>query len=237
MKFGVIKSKIEKCLAEAYKNKTFKKDIFVFNELVLKNKNLSRLYYLYEELSEKKELTESVANEFINESVKLYENTVNKITSNSINELNLWLSHIKTKNIYENIDNLFSADVTNLEEKIKSKKVIVESLKSKKEEELNLDVSLKTLNNTANKTLENFVSQLSESSQKELNNILTEDETKLNMKYELLKETVVEKLEELKENEDDSETINKINETVQKVTSEKFNRLNYFKLKQLNKSI
>jgi hypothetical protein len=237
MKFGVIKSKIEKCLSESYKNKTFKKDIFIFNELVLKNKNVSKLYYLYEELSNKKELTESVANEFVNESIKLYENTVNKIPVKTINEINLWVSHVKTKNTYQDIDNLFSTDVVNLEEKIKSKKTILEGLKSKQEVLEEMDVSLKTLNNAAKTTLDKFISQLSESSQKELKNILTEEETKVKMKYEILKESVVEKLEELREDESDGETVNKINETIDKVSNEQFTRLNYFKLKQLHKNI
>ena len=38
MKFGVLKSKIEKCLIESYNKNTFKDNIFIFNELVRKNK-------------------------------------------------------------------------------------------------------------------------------------------------------------------------------------------------------
>jgi hypothetical protein len=56
MKFGILKSKIEDCLVESYKKNSLKKDMFVFEELVLKNKSLSTLYFLYDELSKNKGL-------------------------------------------------------------------------------------------------------------------------------------------------------------------------------------
>jgi hypothetical protein len=128
MKFGLIKSKIEKLLTESYKKNSFKNTLFVFNELVLENKNISKLYYLYDELSSKKGLNESIASELINQSIVVYENTINKISKKNLEELNLWVGHIKSKNNYENLDNLFSTSVLTLENKIKSKKIILESL-------------------------------------------------------------------------------------------------------------
>ena len=47
MKFGILKSRIENCLVESYRKDTLKKNMFVFEELVLKNKSLSTLYFLY----------------------------------------------------------------------------------------------------------------------------------------------------------------------------------------------
>ena len=69
MKFGILKSKIEKMLLESYKTNTFKNEIKNFNELVLKNRNMSKLFYLYDELNSNKNLSESVANEYIFESI------------------------------------------------------------------------------------------------------------------------------------------------------------------------
>jgi preprotein translocase subunit SecA len=51
MKFGKLKSKIENKLIESYKNDTIKNDMSKFNSLVLKNKNVSKLFYLYDELT------------------------------------------------------------------------------------------------------------------------------------------------------------------------------------------
>ena len=71
MKFGILKSKIEQTLFESYVDKTLKKDIFVFEELILKNKNLSKLFYLYDELSSNLGLNESLASELIDKSISL----------------------------------------------------------------------------------------------------------------------------------------------------------------------
>ena len=104
MKFGILKSKIEKCLVESYNNNTFKDNIFIFNELVKKNKNISKIYYLYDELSSKKGLNESVANDFINESITIYENTINKISKKNLEEISIWVGKVEAKNNYEEID-------------------------------------------------------------------------------------------------------------------------------------
>jgi hypothetical protein len=153
-------------------------------------------------------------------------------------DLNLWLSEIKTNNNYEHIDNLFSNNVLTLENKIKSKNTIVENLKSspvKMEGTLNLPV--KKLVDVANKTVNKFLEGLNENSKKTLMKILSENEDKLKLKYEVLKETVVDKLEELKEIENETEVISRIDETIGKIQKEKFDRINYFKLQELHKNI
>ena len=67
MEFGVLKSKIEKVLTESYADKKkFKNNMFLFNELVVKNKNINKIFYLYDELSTNKGLNEDIASEFIN---------------------------------------------------------------------------------------------------------------------------------------------------------------------------
>jgi hypothetical protein len=238
MKFGLLKSKIEKCMIESYKKDSFKKNMFLFKELVLENKNISKIFYLYNELSSNKNLSESNANEFINETTTLYENTVNKIKRSEFSELEMWVNHIKTDNKYEDIDNLFSNNVLTLESKIKSKKTIVETLKSPVVViEGSLSVPVKTLVESANKTAKNFIETLDENSKKSLLKILSEDEDKLQIKYDVIKESVIEKLDELKLNEGDQEVIEKINETVSKIQKETFDRVTYFKLQELYKNL
>jgi hypothetical protein len=239
MKFGLIKSKIEKCLTESYGQETFKPNMFVFKELVLENKNLSKLFYLYDELTTKKSLSESMATELINESIVLYENIINKITKKQFNDLNLWLANIKVKNNYENLDNLFSSNVLTLENKIKSKKIILENLKKPSSEitEISEKIPLNKLVSAANKTVNDYLDTINENDKKKLKSILSEDERKLKLKFEVIKENVIEKLEEIKESENDNETLTRINETLSKVSSEEFSRINYFKLYELNKNI
>lgn len=234
MKFGELKSKIETCLTESYKNKNLKRDLFVFEELVLNNKNISQVFFLYDELSSNKGLSESVANEFVNESITAYENLVNKITPNQIKELKAWVGHIKCENTYKNIDDLFSSNVLTLENKIKSKKTILESLKNKPQEHKEvIEVPLNSMVNVANKTVEKYISSLSESEQKELKTILSTPKESLIENYSKIKGEVVNKLNTQKEGSD-SETQETIDKVLNKVQTESFNELNYYKLKQLN---
>jgi len=238
MKFGLLKSKIEKTLEESYKKNSFKDTLFIFKELVLENKNISKLYYLYDELSSNKALNESTANELLNQSIVVYENTINKISKKNLEELNLWVGHVKSKNNYTDLDNLFSNSVLTLENKVKSKKIILENLKKVPEKiETVKTLPVEKLVSVANKTLHNFINSLNEESKKTLTKILSEDENKLKLKYELLKEDVVDKLEDIKKNEVDSEILKTIDETLNRLQNENFDRISFVKLQELNRSI
>ncbi len=49
MKFGLIKSKIDYVLSESFKNdEHFKAEMKFFKKNILENRNLSKLFYLYE---------------------------------------------------------------------------------------------------------------------------------------------------------------------------------------------
>jgi hypothetical protein len=234
MKFGIIKSKIEKCLTNSYLNESFKKDIFIFNELVLKNKTLKEMYYLYDELSSNKGYDEDFANEFISESVKTLKEKSKKLSKSSIDEINLWLSETITDNIYENIDNLVYTNNLQVENKIKSKKVILESLMKSKEQQLDVvKLPVTKVVETANKTLEDYLNTIDETERKEIKKILSEDNNKLSIKYEVLKEGTLDKLNDLKSTSEDVEIASKINQTINKLNNETYNRLNYYKLKEL----
>ena len=235
MKFGKLKSKIENKLVESYKNGTIKSDMSKFNSLVLKNKNVSKLFYLYDELTSNRGLNESIANEYINQSITFYENTINKINPNDLKDLNAWLEGTEYNNEYDVVDELFSTGITKLEEKITSKKTILETItKSPKEEKEIVNIPLKTMVGIANKTISNYVSNLSESDQKKLKTILSSNEDELKEKYNSLKESVISKLEKIQESEQDKEVGNAINETIEKVSSESFDKLTYLKLQELN---
>ena len=236
--FGELKSKIEIYLSESYKKGTLKDNLFIFEELVLKNKNISRIFFLYDELSTKKGLQESIVNEFINESITAYENLTNKVNPYSLKEIKMWVGHIKCENKYKEIDNLFSTDVLTLESKIKSKKIICEILKNKEQEKKEIiKVPLKSMLNVANKTVGKFISSLKESEQKELKKILSTPKTQLIENYNDAKDLVLEKLNEKKDNENDSDTINTIDQVLLKIQKESFSELNYYHLKQLKESL
>lgn len=236
--FGELKSKIESYLAESYKKNNLKKDLFVFEQLVLKNKNISKVFFLYDELSDKKGLSESVAIEFINESIVAYENLVNKIKPTHIQELKAWVGHINTTNKYSQIDNLFSSNILTLENKIKSKKIIIEGLvKNNETKNETIKVPLKTMVKIANKTVGNFISSLNENEKKELVELLKTPKGKINENYLKEKEVVLVKLNERKNKENDNETIKTIDQVIEKLQKESFSEINYFKLKSLNEGL
>lgn len=236
--FGELKTKIETYLTESYKKQTLKDNIFVFEQLVLKNKNISKIFFLYDELKDQKGLNESNANEFIHETITAYENLFNKVTPKQITELKAWVGHVKCENKYQDIDNLFSTSVLTLENKIKSKKVIVESLKLPREEKKEvIKVPLKLMVNVANKTVANFVSSLNESERKELKKILSTPKETLIENYNNEKESVMSKLTEQMDNESDTETIKTIDQVLNKLQTESFSEVNYYKLKQLNEGL
>jgi F0F1-type ATP synthase membrane subunit b/b' len=236
--FGIIKSKIEDVLLESYKNNTFKQEFKNFKKLVLENKKICKLFYLYDDLTSNKGLSDSIVNDYVNECITIYENTVNKIQESDITPLKSWIKNSKVVNQYNNIDNLFSRDVLTIESRINSKKHISESLKKLPTKKVDtVQISLTSMVNVANKTISNFIDSLTESDKKELTRLLSEDDVTLNQKFDNVKESVVNKLTEMKNNNEDKSTQSRIDETLDKVISEKYDKLTYFKLKSLNENL
>jgi hypothetical protein len=237
MKFGTLKSKIEEKLLKAYKKDEFKKEMKNFKSFILENKNLSKLFFLYDDLSSNKGLDNSIVDDYINSSIVVYENTLNKIKPYEVNNLKSWLSDIECDNRYTNIDDLFSNDILKLENKVKSKKIIAENLKktsSNKKEEINLPISVMV--NLANKTINNHIESLNESDKKMFLEFFSKDSDTMEKDYIVVKESVLNKLEILKKDSDSDVQI-KINETIEKINSEKFDKLNYYRIVSLNDSI
>ena len=69
-KFGEIKSKIEKTGAELFGKSNFQKFMVGFKSNILENKDLSEIFYIYEDLSTKKGLDKDLANDYVNESIE-----------------------------------------------------------------------------------------------------------------------------------------------------------------------
>jgi len=238
IKIGLLKSKIEKLMLESYSKNSFKEEMKNFKKLVIENKNVSKLFYLYDELNSNKGLNESVVDDYINECITVYENVINKITTKELVKLNEWVRNVKSENEYTIIDNLFSNDVLTIESRILGKKQLKESLKikpSSKKEVLNLPLS--AMVNVANKTITNFIENLTESEKNELIGYLKSDDKELEVKFNDLRESVKSKLSVMKDNSEDFQTKTRIDETLEKVQNEKYDKFTYFKLKNLNDNL
>ena len=80
MTFGKIKSIIENDLLESYKNeKEFKQSLKEFRQNVLNNKNMSKLYSLYDQLTTPQGLNESDAKDFLEEGISLIQKLVHQL--------------------------------------------------------------------------------------------------------------------------------------------------------------
>lgn len=235
MKFGILKTKIENVLLESYKDGSFKNELKTFKKLVLENKNINRLYYIYDDLSSNKGINKDIANDYINEMVTLYENTVNKIIPSDLKKIKVWAEKSSTvENNYEIIDNLLSGGVLNLESKINSKKIISETITKQPTVDKDIvKVPLSTMVTMANKTISNYIENLDESEKKEFNKMLSVDDSELEPKYFEIKENVVEKLNTIFNQNHDHSTRKTITETIEKISNEKYDKLNYYKLKSL----
>jgi len=238
MKFGLLKSKIEHVLIESYVEDSLKNDLFIFEELVLKDKNLSKLFYLYDELSSNLGLDENLSNQLIEKSIIIYENSVNKISPKKIKEINMWVDHVKVKNNYEDLDTIFSNNVLNIVEQVLSKKTIVEKLKTPPFEIKKTKIkSIESLINEANKKTSKIFSNVDESEKIKIKKLWSSNESVLKNQYDILKEISLVKLSKLQNNEKENETKKTINETIEKIKNDSFSKYNFIKLKSLNESI
>jgi hypothetical protein len=234
MTFGEIKSIIEKQLIESYKDeKEFKQSLKEFKEDVLNNKNISKIYSLYNDLSTPQGLSEQDAYEFIKEGVDLIQKLLPKVKlpKGTIKE---------SKNEYKAIDELVYINNRriDLNDRLENKKELVKILtQSKTKIKESVNIPLSSMVKVANQSLNNYIETLDESSKKEFMEIIKEDTKSLKIKFESLKKDATIKLNGLIENESDNNVKSKITETVERINNEKFDQVAYLKLKQLVESL
>jgi len=218
MTFGAVKSLIEKNLLESYKNETeFKKTLREFKHNVLSNKSMSKAYTIYDQLSTPQGLSEQDAKYFIEEGINILNKVLPtvKLPSN-VSE--------KTQNNYSDIDTLVYSQRINLIERVNAKKNLIKILTSSKDsikESVNIPIS--SMVAVANQTIRNYIETLDENSKKEFIQIVSEDTKVLENRFETIRESAISKLNNILEKEE--------------IKLEKFDQLNFLKLKNLEESI
>ena len=95
--FGAIKTKIEKASVDLYGKKNFKKFIKDFNSIILENKDISEIYYIYDELYASKGIDSSIVDDYINESIE-YSQILIENNPKYINNISEWISSIVKEN-------------------------------------------------------------------------------------------------------------------------------------------
>jgi len=231
MTFGQIKSIIENSLIESYQNEQdFKKYLREFKHNVLSNKTMSKLYTLYDQLSSPQGLSESDAKEFISEGLNLIQKLLPLV------KLPKTISEIENK--YSDIDTLVYTNKLSISERLDSKKNIVKIItsESKKVNE-SINIPIKSMVSIANQTLRNYIETMDETSKKEFFQLISEDSKTLESKFDVIRESAITKLSVLLEKENEFETKTKISETIERLKIEKFDQINFMKLKTLENSI
>ena len=231
MTFGTIKSIIENNLLESYKDeKEFKKSLREFKHNVLSDKSMSKAYALYDQLSSAQGLSEETAKEYLEEGVNLLQKILPNIrlpksTSNSVN------------NKYSDIDALVYTSKLDLLERVQAKKNIVLLLTSNNTVKESINIPVKSMVSIANQTLRNYIETLDENSKKEFLQLISEDTKSLETKFETIRESAIKKLQTILEKEEEFELKTKLSETIDKLKFEKFDQMNFIRLKNLEESI
>jgi hypothetical protein len=243
MKFGKLKCKILSVLSEEYKNNN-KENIGKILKLIKEDKNFKELYLFYEDfeklsIKEPKQYLDNLK-DLLNKKFELVTETSNKIEKLLPKNIDY-----EYNSIYEGLDLLaIEFDLNNIVKKNESIKLLENHLITEKEEiieesEINFTTNenlLKTiLVNNFNILYEN---NLDETEKKLFKEIISINKSDLNNNFNLLKEEILKKLDDIIL-ENNNEVLNeKIKEVKKEVLlNNEVNKLNYLKLKDLSNEI
>lgn len=241
--FGKIKSAFLKKMSDAYYNND-KKEIKELLNIIKENKEFKEMYLFYENIENKFLDDKEIAIQYVN--------ALDPILKKNINKLSTYLNEIKHKfddviicenDIYDSIDSLLIEDtIDNIDKKIVAKRNLVEHISSKKQNDddenyqivENENLLCTVLTNTFNIT---YDATLSESEKTELSSILSLTNEELNSNIIKLKENVLLKVNQILTESDDLDLKNKLNEVKSEVFEMSNNKINYYKLSQLDKEL
>jgi hypothetical protein len=232
MKFGEIKTIIENNLVDSVKDKkVFKENIQNFKKHFLNDSKLSKLYLIYGDLSKPRGLNEEEANRYLNEGVNWARTLIKEAKIPLIkNNLN--------KNDYELIDALVYETSKTIDESLDAKTKALSVLQTKPKEDINrINIPISSMIKVSNEKIKEHLNSMDESSKAEIISLLSENKEDLKSNFSLLKEDTITKLKNIKNSEKDLNLGKKLEETIDKVSNEKFDILNYYMLKKLNQSL
>jgi hypothetical protein len=239
--FGKIKTMLEEASVVSYKKNEFSKYMTVFKNMVLENKDICELYYIYDDLSTNKGLDRDIADDYINENVE-YSKVLVSENEKTLNKLSNWLENIveSTSNNYKNIDTLIYNDsIKNLEKVLESKKqiknvLIKESVKLENKETVNMP--LQTMVKMYESTLKSNIN-LNENEIKEISELKSLSKNEIENEISELKESIISKLKVTLNESKDGELNSTINDTISKISDTEVDHYNLYKLRKLNSDL
>jgi hypothetical protein len=242
--FGEIKTKIDETFINLYGKNEFKYFTNQFKKIVLENKDISELYYIYNDLSDNKGMSPDLVNDYINESVE-YSQILVENNLNELNKISSWIDainlHNEPKNIYESIDTvIYNKSIKNLESILESKKEIskvITSIKKEDEVKTSINLPLETMLKVANSKLNEELSNLSENEKNEIKEIVSLSKDELETKMNDLKESIVGNLKTKLNESSEFDLKNAIEKTMNKIEDSPVDFYNYYKLKKLQEGL
>jgi len=228
MELGLLFSKVEKKLNESYVNQTFKTEINNFKKFVISNKMLSECYYLYSNLTIKQGMSSDIAKEYLEESIKTIKNKKDHLF---LKDLKNWVKDVVCENQYKKVDSLLNDDVLKITENIENKKELVSIMTESKEVTKNNFTPF--IENVVKYNLEKYIDGLELEVLQQLDEVFSKKDFDLKSDFDVLKENTIIKLKNYILTNNDNEIKQKLNETIDSVEKETFNRLNYLKLQNL----
>jgi hypothetical protein len=235
MKFGILKTKIENKLVESFKNNTLKEDLNYFRKNILSDKDFCKMMSVYDNLSENKNVDKETATFIVDDLVSEFKKI--KLKESTKKYIDKWTKNITETSNYSLIDNLLYLGINEIDEKTKSKKLVIESLTKKqvdKKDSPKLPISM--ILNVANQKANEFLQNLDESDRTKVLEIIKLDDSSLNENFEKLKESTLSKIDGLI-NESEGELKNTLIETKNRISISESNKKEYIKLLDLNKSL
>ena len=241
-KFGEIKSKVEQISVDLFGKKDFTKFMRGLKSNILENKDLTEIFYIYDDLSSKKGLSKDIASDYVNESIEYCQILIEN-NRTSLNKLTKWVSqyNVESPNNYKNIDTIvYGNSIRDLETVLESKKniistIISEEIKKQIKESVNLPLS--TMVKVAEENLKGEMSNLTESEKNELVSISSLSKEELETEFNSLKESVISNLKgSLNESKED-EIKTMIGQTITKISDSKCTHYDLYKLRKLNQGL
>lgn len=241
-KFGEIKSKIEQISVDLFGKKDFTKFMRGLKSNILENKDLTEIFYVYDDLSSKKGLSKDIANDYVNESIEYCQILIENNQS-SLNKLTKWVSqyNVESPNNYKNIDTIvYGNSIRDLETVLESKKNIISTIiseETKKQIKESVNLPLSTMVKVAEENLKGEMSNLTESEKNELVSISSLSKEDLETEFNSLKESVISNLRgSLNESKED-EIKTMIGQTITKISDSKCTHYDLYKLRKLNQGL
>jgi len=239
--FGTIKTKIEKASIGLYGKPEFKTYMSQLKTMVLENKDLSELYFIYDDLSKKKGLSNDIATDYINESIE-YSQILIENNKRSLKNVDEWISSIVKKpvNNYKDIDvTIYNKSIKNLETVLESKKRIINTIISENKIEIkeSINLPLKTMLRVANDRLNKELSNISESERKELIELSSLSDKSIKLEIDTLKENVISNLKTSLNESKENDLKDTIENTIKKISESKYDKYNLYQLRKLNQGL